>query len=34
MDKQHVPTVWHRELYIQYPMINHNENEYLNKECI
>ena len=33
MDKQKVPTVEHREPYIQYPMINHHGKEY-EKECV
>ena len=28
MDKQQGPTVQHRKLYIQYPVINHNEKEF------
>ena len=33
MNKQQGPTVLHRELYIQYPVIHHNGKEY-EKEYI
>ena len=33
LDKQG-PSVQHRELCFQYPMINHKGKEYIRKECI